>query len=223
MRFALIMPLLLAVSAQAMSPGQVIFSELMWMRSTMSSLDEWIELYNRSDEDIHLSGWTITRRNGSEDQTMLTVMDGVVRAKGTFLISNYAAEDNRSRLRKSADLVDTAVSLPNSQLYLQLLDGDPGSGDIIDVADDGSGAPMGGNNELKSSMVRILFDGDGAKHESWSTAREATGWDPGGSELGTPGEEIPAHIGSSATGADSDRCCCLVCDQEKQFGAKIRR
>ena len=43
-------------SAQAAPPREVVFSEIMWMGSSSSSADEWIELYNRSDDEIDLAG-----------------------------------------------------------------------------------------------------------------------------------------------------------------------
>jgi len=41
---------------QAQNPG-LVFSELMWMGTAAASADEWIELYNHSDQEIDLSGW----------------------------------------------------------------------------------------------------------------------------------------------------------------------
>lgn len=50
----------LGTSIQAQNPG-VVFSELMWMGSTGSNSDEWIELYNQSDAEMDLSDWSIVR------------------------------------------------------------------------------------------------------------------------------------------------------------------
>ncbi|MCY4606772.1 MAG: hypothetical protein OXE49_21280, partial [Gemmatimonadetes bacterium] len=81
-------------------------------------------------------------------------------------------------------------------------DGDPqAGGQLIDVADDGRGAPFAGDSTSKSAMVRIAFDKPGDQPESWPTATEQSGWDAGASELGTPGS-IPAYLlpdGSEAT------------------------
>ena len=145
--------LVLAVtgSAYATDPGSVVFSELMWMGSFGSSSDEWIELYNRSDESIDLSGWTIARRSGEEILLMLVIPEGWIAADGTFLISNYAADDDRSRLQANPQVVDASVSLPNSKLQLYLYNGDPVSARLVDVADDGKGAPW---EETTNSSVR---------------------------------------------------------------------
>jgi hypothetical protein len=59
---------------------------------------------------------------------------------------------------------------------------------LIDEADDGSGAPLAGvRGDSKASMIRVSLDMVGSAADAWSTATAAEGWDPGVSELGTPG------------------------------------
>ncbi len=200
MRVALCGVLLaLATGTHAANPGSVVFSELMWMGSTGSSSDEWIELHNTGAISIDLSHWTIARRLGEEIETMVVIPEGNIAAGGVFLISNFKANDERSRLHAEPQLVDTAVSLPNSRLQLFLYDGDPALGStVIDIADDGTGSPMGGDNSLKRSMVRVMLHGDGSSAKSWTTAEEAAGWDPESSELGTPGT-APGADGTGRT------------------------
>ena len=185
--FALAAPL-------AAQPGPVVISELMWPGSTASSADEWIELYNPSDATVDLAGWTLTYRNGDEDKVMLVFEAAAIPAGQTFLIANYAANHKKSLLAVEPQHVDPAVSLPNTKLLLHLYDGDPQAGaQLIDVADDGRGAPFAGDSASKSAMVRIAFDQPGDQPESWATAIEQSGWDAGASELGTPGS-IPAYL-----------------------------
>ena len=95
-------------------PGPVVISELMWSGSSASSADEWIELYNRSNATVDLSGWTLTR--GSDDAIMLVLETGSIAAGGVFLIANYAADHEKSRLAAHPHHVTTAVSLPNTKL-----------------------------------------------------------------------------------------------------------
>ena len=185
--FALAAPL-------AAQPGPVVISELMWPGSTASSADEWIELYNPSDATVDLAGWTLTYRSGAEDKVMIVFDAAVIPAGQTFLIANYAAEHKKSLLAVQPQHVDAAVSLPNTKLLLHLYDGDPqAGGQLIDVADDGRGAPFAGDSASKSAMVRIAFDQPGDQPASWATAIEQSGWDAGASELGTPGS-IPAYL-----------------------------
>ena len=131
------------LSAHAAPPGPIIISELMWMGSTRSSADEWIELYNRGDAIVDLSGWTLTRLSGDEDQIMLTFAGGTVAPGQTFLIANYTAKHENSRLAVQSQYVAPAISLPNTKLLLRLYDGNPQEGGkLVDVVDDGPGDPF---------------------------------------------------------------------------------
>ena len=180
-----------SLSAQA---GPVVISELMWTGSTASTADEWIELYNSSGATVDLAGWTLTYRSGDEDKLMIVLDAAEILPGQTFLIANYAADHKNSLLAAQPQRVDAAVSLPNTKLLLHLYDGDPqAGGQLIDVADDGRGAPFAGDSASKSAMVRIAFDQPGNQSESWATATEQSGWDAGASELGTPGS-IPAYL-----------------------------
>ena len=180
-----------AVSAQ---PGPVVIAELMWPGSTASTADEWIELYNPSDSTVDIAGWTLTYRSGNEDKVMIVLDAAAIPPRQTFLIANYAADHKKSLLAVEPQRVDPAVSLPNTKLLLHLYAGDPqAGGQLMDVADDGRGAPFAGDAASKSAMVRIAFDRPGDQPESWATATQQSGWDAGAHELGTPGS-IPAHL-----------------------------
>ena len=180
-----------AVSAQ---PGPVVIAELMWPGSTASTADEWIELYNPSDSTVDIAGWTLTYRSGNEDKVMIVLDAAEIPPRQTFLIANYAADHKKSLLAVEPQRVDPAVSLPNTKLLLHLYAGDPqAGGQLMDVADDGRGAPFAGDAASKSAMVRIAFDRPGDQPESWATATQQSGWDAGARELGTPGS-IPAHL-----------------------------
>ena len=93
---------------------------------------------------------------------MVLIPLAVIMPGAVFLISNYKADDDRSLLAWTPDLVDAAVSLPNSRLRLRLYDSDPAAGRVIAEADDGSDAPfagLGGDN--KAPMVRVSLDMSG--------------------------------------------------------------
>ena len=188
-----------STSATAAEPGDVVFSELMWMGSESSSADEWIELYNRGSSARDLSGWVITQTGKDGEETvMLQLSEGTIAPGTAFLISNYNAA--RSQVSVEPDVVATAVALPNTKLLLRLYDGDPGAaGNLVDSADDGTGAPLAGDNKQKAAMVRVEFDTDGAMEQAWETATEASGWDDGSNELGTPGS-IPERLMTLPTG-----------------------
>ena len=180
-------------------PARVVFSELMWTGSSASSADEWVELVNLGADSADLSGWTITRLGREGEQVMLQLESGTTAPGETFLIANYGPGDSRSMLATDADLVTKAVSLPNTKLQLRLYAGSPESGAVMDVADDGRGAPLAGDVKAKAAMVRVLFGTDGTSKAAWQTANTASGWDDGAGELGTPGS-IPEHLRHQVVG-----------------------
>lgn len=190
---AYMLALLLAWPAYAQH-APVVFSEIMWMGSSASSADEWVELYNVGEEPQDLRGWTLTRLGDQGEEVLLTIEEGQIDAGQTFLIANYEADHANSHLATVPQLVNSALSLPNSKLQLSLYAGHPDEGaKLVDVADDGRGAPLAGDATLKRSMERTDLYGDGRLSSSWQTADMAYGWDPDSQEMGTPGA-LPMHL-----------------------------
>ncbi len=157
--------------------AQVVISEVRWAGSDISSADEWLRIscyYGEGIEEIEgeegiedkcpvdISGWKLLSRKGSgEDAVIVEFPEGTI-IGNTFLISNYQAD--RSALDEEPDLVTTSVSLPNSKLFLQLIDG---SGSVIDSVDDGVGAPFAGGKNPYLSMVRIDLGEPGTEKGNW--------------------------------------------------------
>jgi DNA/RNA endonuclease YhcR with UshA esterase domain len=199
-------------------PPPVVINELMWMGSSASSADEWIELRNISEAMVDLSGWQITRRSGGTEALMLSIPSGKsIPASGYLLIANNAPtamfgtapDQKESPLAAAPDLVDASVSLLNSGLQLKLYAGAWDAGALlVDTADDGSGNPLAGAHDTAkgafASMERNLVPGDGTQASNWHTATRASGWDTNATEFGTPGSANsapdPVAILSSPSG-----------------------
>ncbi len=164
--------------------GDVVINELMWMGSAGSIVDEWIELRNMTDSPVNLSGCCLNRLNGSVEELMLNIPSGdSISANGYYLISNYSADS--SNIDIIPDLVDTDVSLSNSELQIKLYCGQT----LIDTAGDG-GDPLnmaGDKVDPKKSMSRKVTLGNGALADSWCTAVTQENWDDDALEFGTPG------------------------------------
>ena len=180
--------LLLVLPLQA--SAKVVISEVMWMGTDLSTADEWIELV-AVDEEVDISGWTLTSRksNGEEGVLFVFPQETFVSVGDYIVISNYDA--NGSRLDSEPDFVTTAVSLPNTKLLLRLRNA---SGSLMDEVDDGVGKPFAGANASgtgsRASMERIDLSGSGALKENWQTAQVSRGFDLDGIQLfGTPGLE----------------------------------
>jgi hypothetical protein len=53
-------------------PQTIIFSELAWAGSSVSTADEWLELKNLTSSSIDLTGWNITiHRDGDKEPTVI--------------------------------------------------------------------------------------------------------------------------------------------------------
>ncbi len=170
--------------------ARVIVTELMWAGSDRSTADEWVELvYLREDGEAQqqsMSGWTLTTLASDAEQVMVRFGSGVILEDGDILLIANDHADN-SRLSIDADIVTTAVSLPNTKLLVRLRDQD---GVVVDVVDDGSGAPLAGANPSgagKASMERVDLLASGTGAGNWRTAEDSQNFDPGVSIFGTPG------------------------------------
>ena len=191
-------------SCWAVSAGDVVINEIMWAGSVLSSADEFIELRNTTDNPINLSGWQLTKYSKVsgvyKKNLMITVPNGKsIPANGYFLIANYTWYNVNSILNVEPDLVATTVALANTKLQIKLYDGDWENGaNLIDVADDGVGEPVAGDNaDVKKSMERNNVPSDGTQTENWHTCSQAVNFDQGTNDCGTPkkqnssGQETP--------------------------------
>ena len=134
----------------------IVISELLWSGTDLSTADEWIELGNTGTGDVNVGGWVLTKLSNGIEEDMLVLPEGSIIGSGaTFLISNEDA--GNSRLYIEPDVVDTAVTLANTQLRIRLYAPNSESGrTLIDTVDDGIGAPFAGSNAIpKASMERI--------------------------------------------------------------------
>ncbi|MBU0707485.1 lamin tail domain-containing protein [Patescibacteria group bacterium] len=191
----IILILLLVMRGVFVYPGQtqsvaeppVVINELMWMGSSASSSDEWIELRNLTEQTIDLSDWYFTKKSGGGEVTMLTLPVGsIVNPNDYFLISNYSQESDSSVLNVLPDHVNTSVSLVNTGLQIKLYNAEQ---NLIDTADDGLGKPLAGeyqSGETWKSMERNMDYEDGTLETSWHTAEASYNLDPEAVDLGTP-------------------------------------
>lgn len=185
----------------------VVINELMWMGSSLSSADEWLELRNLTEQSIDLAGWSLMKRSSGADVLMIQLPAGTSLPAGGFVVvSNYASTSTSSALAVVPEVINSDVALSNTGLRIQLLDA---SGQVVDTADDGVGNPMSGNfdsaKKIFASMERNISIGDGSVASSWHTATRSVGWKSGASELGTPGSMNSngapiAHAGPDVSG-----------------------
>jgi len=157
-------------------PQDVVINEIAWMGTAVSGNHEWIELYNQTNSDIDLAGWTLSALDGTPD----IQLEGTIPAQGYFLLER----SDDSTISIAADQVYTGA-LGNTGECLQVKD------DLAQVIDqvDCSTEWFGGDNTTKSSMERKHPSANGDVAENWGANDGVTcsGEDQNGASLcGTP-------------------------------------
>lgn len=162
----------------------VVINEIAWMGTSPGRdgvIDEWIELYNNTDNDIDLSNWQILIDDKSLQ--ISRIINPIIPAKGYFILERT---DDKTILDIDADM-----------LFIKEINDDKGKitlknnfGEIIDEVDCSDGWFAGSIlNKQYRSMMRI----DSTLPGSWSSNWQTTlGVDPvarvngGGNIFGSP-------------------------------------
>lgn len=171
--------------------GDVVINEIMWMGSTKSSSDEWIELRNMTNEEIDIGQWTIENLKESH-KTYMVPAGKSIPANGYFLISHFTRTDPKSAFNADPDDTNGDLSLANSDNGDLIL---RNKNEIIIDQAEGNKWPAGnvdGSDGLHQSMERKDTPGDGLDSSNWHTcssgdANDGTYWDTAdGNNFGTP-------------------------------------
>ena len=176
-----------------------MINEVMWMGSSKSSKDEWVELRNNTDQKIQLKGWQIDnllRSNGTfvfPDEPTIEID-----RKSFFLVSYYSKVDG---------IVDGVSVLDNKGLIWRCNEhpscasfslANSNNGDLA-LRDDtgreidrvlGEPWPAGKKkDDIGYSMERINPLSDGSDPDNWATAIETKNLIFGVSDKATPESE----------------------------------
>ncbi|MFH1533714.1 MAG: lamin tail domain-containing protein [Nitrospirota bacterium] len=172
------------ISAYAYSAGDVVINEIAWAGTDDNTGDEWIELYNSTNQAIDLAGWYIEDDGGA---STYTISAGSIPAYGYFLI-----EDVEEATNVVADAL-VPLSLANAGDSLVLKDG---GSVVIDTVNSSGGAWYAGTSTPKASMERI-DPGGGDLAGNFATAMSSNG------AVGRLGTEIlgtPRSVNSNYDG-----------------------
>jgi len=152
-RLLLALVAVLAVCLGGLS--QVVINEVAWGGTTASPYDEWIELYNPSEEAVDLAGWTLSWEGvtiplGEESGATVVLKNHVIEPHGFFLLERGGDD---TVVGREADLIYRGA-LPNSGAELRLVDPE---GRVVDTAN--AGCPTGWwAGDRGVSMERIAPD-----------------------------------------------------------------
>ncbi|MDD4661733.1 MAG: lamin tail domain-containing protein [Candidatus Pacebacteria bacterium] len=131
---------------------EIIINEIAWMGTENNSNDEWIELYNNTNQEINLDNYKLII--GTKEISL----EGKINANDFYLLERT---DDSTLPNIKADLIYTG-SLKNTGVKIQLKK----NNDIIDEADFENGWNFG-NNETKQTAERI--------EENWQTSLDKGG------------------------------------------------
>jgi uncharacterized repeat protein (TIGR01451 family) len=128
------------------NPLDVVINEIAWMGTEADYRDEWIELYNNTEQVIELTGWSIVAYDG----TPAVSLTGAISASGYYLLERSD---------------DAAVSdIPADLIYTGALENDPAAeslvllgadGQVVDTANVDGGPWPAGHNDTKATMERV--------------------------------------------------------------------
>lgn len=167
--------------------GSVVINEVMWMGSTDSSYDEWIELRNTTINNIDLNGWKI---DGAGSGSNSIILSGTIPANSFFILGNFASnasamndQINVDQITGSLSFVDTGEQLTLKDNLLNIIDQTPGG---VWVAGTHTSPAT-----VEQSMERNDIPGTGLNSTDWYTCTNAacnatTYWDVEGNNYGTP-------------------------------------
>lgn len=176
------------VPAFAAESGSVVINEVAWAGSSDNSNDEWIELYNPTNQSVDLSGWYIE----DDGSTKYQISSGSIEAHGYYLI-----EDSETTVSNITGDAVIGLSLANAGDSLVLKDN---LGNVIDTVNGGGGAWYAGNATDKSSMERIDPGVTLDSVANFATALSGNGSKAslGASILGTPRGVNSSYAGGGA-------------------------
>ncbi|MFA6918378.1 MAG: lamin tail domain-containing protein, partial [Candidatus Gracilibacteria bacterium] len=141
----------------------VVINEIAWAGTTDNSNDEWIELYNNTNQSIDLSGWYIE----DDGVPSYTIASGSIAPRGYFLIED--AEEAVSSVNSDAVI---GLSLANAGDSLILKNP---SGSVVDSVNSSGGAWYAGDGTSKATMERIDPTVFADTATNWANAKSTNG------------------------------------------------
>jgi len=154
------------LSTQAFSPLNVVINEIAWMGTKASSSDEWIELYNNTNQDIDLNGWSLY-----EDKTLIEPLTNIVKARSYYLIERTDDSTIKNIKASQEPTPWGGYGLNNKGENLKLLDKES---KIIDQVDNSQGW-LGGDSVSFKTMERIDSLKIGSDKNNWQTSSSQGG------------------------------------------------
>ncbi len=136
------MGVLLLISALSWSQT-IVINEVAWAGTAASHYDEWIELYNPSEEAVDLTGWTLTF--GKVRIDLGAGVETLLEPGGYFLLERT---DDETVSDIDANLIYTGA-LTNDGMLIELLDP---TGKVVDTANAGQETGWAGGSDKSGDL-----------------------------------------------------------------------
>lgn len=176
-----------SASNVAIMPGDLIINELMWMGSSISPNDEWLELHNLTERPLDLTRLRFTKLGSAGEMNMGPDLGGIsISSFGHLIISHYAGD--QSSLGSQTDVVYPSLSLNNSTLQIKMFNGET----LLDIAGTGNVPPAGiyDNAQSQRFSMQRAYGYQNVPELNWFTTLDPTTsqtyFDEGALERGTP-------------------------------------
>jgi competence ComEA-like helix-hairpin-helix protein len=144
----------LASSEDSEDYANVVLNELAWMGTTESETDEWVELYNNTNQEISLENWSLY----AADEEIAT-LDGEISPKGFYLLKREGSTEGIL----SAEIDHYFENSINIEEELELRDE---NGDVVDRVDNF----YAGDESTNATMERMNPKHSGMEAVNWTTA-----------------------------------------------------
>lgn len=178
--------------------NEVVINEIAWMGTMANSADEWIELYNNTNQDINLADWKIYEISQADDntekQTLIVNLNGTIKANSYYLIER---SDDNTITDISANQKPTSwggSGFNNKGEHLKLLDSASNIVDEINCASQwfaGKASPEYKTMERKNPAL----SGNDASNWETNNGTKTNGLDIKGNQIqGTPGQQNSVYI-----------------------------
>jgi len=146
----------------------VVINEIAWMGTINSANDEWIELYNNSNQDINLEGWGLYEQGG---ETLIEPLNGIIKANSYYLLERTDDETVPDIPASQEPTSWSGHGLKNSGEHLQLLDNKSNLIDEVKCSD----GWFAGDNKSKQTMERRNSLVSGNNSSNWQTSQNPEG------------------------------------------------
>jgi len=148
---------------------EIVINEIMYIPDTKAGQTEWVELYNRTDSVIKLTGWTIVDASGN---TGIIIADNVIVEPHKYLILTKNLDDLKNQFPDVKNAYEIKLPALNNSGDTIILKG-PNDIKIDHVVYEGKSETRG------KSLERVTPELSSENLKNWRTSIDLAGATPG--------------------------------------------